>query len=93
MNIDVDYGIESYAENTKDFEQVETIGFTAQAENKDEYVVSEPSEITVTVPVIEKNWKMIRSRKKVRIQKIRKRMPLFLQMNNQRVKLMRILRR
>lgn len=54
VNIDVDYGIESYAENTKDFEQVETIGFTAQAENKDEYVVSEPSEITVTVPVIEK---------------------------------------
>ena len=52
--IDVDYGIESYAENTKDFQQVETIGFTAQAENKDEYVVSEPSEITVTVPVIEK---------------------------------------
>lgn len=34
VNIDVDYGIESYAENTKDFEQVETIGFTAQAENK-----------------------------------------------------------
>lgn len=54
VNIDVDYGIESYAENTKDFQQVETIGFTAQAENKDEYVVSEPSEITVTVPVIEK---------------------------------------
>ena len=54
VNIDVDYGIESYAKNTKDFEQVETIGFTAQAENKDEYVVSEPSEITVTVPVIEK---------------------------------------
>jgi len=53
VNIDVDYGIESYAENTKDFEQVETIGFTAQAENEAQYVVAEPKEVVVAVPVIE----------------------------------------
>ena len=53
VNIDVDDAIDDLEEQKDGVQKIESIGFKVQAENEAQYVVSEPTEVVVAVPVIE----------------------------------------
>ena len=54
VNIDVDDAIDDLEEQKDGVQKIESIGFKVQAENETQYVVSEPTDLVVAVPVIEK---------------------------------------
>lgn len=53
VNIDVDDAIDDLEEQKDSVQKIESIGFKVQAENEAQYVVSEPTDLVVAVPVIE----------------------------------------
>lgn len=54
VNIDVDDAIDDLEEQKDSVQKIESVSFKVQAENEAQYVVSEPKEVVVAVPVIEK---------------------------------------